>query len=60
MNNQIVSEGEMIFKSDQQFIESYTTQMDYFIDNLGDEKIMNNISEAYEVLKICLEDEIKG
>lgn len=38
-------------------INTYDLQMHYFLDNYENKYIMNNIDEAYEVIKLCLKDE---
>ena len=43
------------FKFDK--INTYDSQMHYFLDNYENKNIMNNINEASEVIKLCLKDE---
>ncbi len=52
--NKISKNGEVLFESDQTFIDTYKDQLDYFTANLNNFHIMNSIEESYEVLKICL------
>jgi len=55
INNNIIFKDE-----DFSLSETYITQMNYFIDNLKNDKIyMNNIDESFEILKIALDDGIK-
>lgn len=59
-SNSVSTAKELVFKSDQVINDTYIDQMEYFIDmitnplkkNVG---IMNNVNEAFEVLKICLD-----
>ena len=54
-NNEIRKDEKIIFSSSQTFLDTYTTQMKYFISSLyvRDNKF-NDINEAYQILKICL------
>jgi len=59
-SNKIYTTQEVVFESKQIIIDTYKEQLEYFIDKAVNskkkkEKIMNNIIEAYEVLKICLQ-----
>jgi len=59
-SNTIYTTKEVLFESNQVIIDTYKKQLEYFIDKAIDslkigEKIMNNIEEAFEVLKICLQ-----
>lgn len=52
--------GALLFESPQRFADTYTAQMEDFLLRLGDHARgqsapFNPISEAYEVLRICLE-----
>jgi len=58
-SNTVSSSTEVLFKSEQAISDTYQKQLIYFIDrikniSLDGKKIMNNIDEAFEVLKICL------
>lgn len=57
-SNSITSNSEIVFKSDQTILDTYFKQMEYFIDLVikgrYEGTMMNDIQEAYEVLKICL------
>jgi len=56
LQNQITCNNQIIFKSEQRIVDTYQTQMNYFIECLnGNESTFNSISDAYNVLKICLE-----
>lgn len=52
------SENKIIFTDNEfDFSKTYLNQMNYFINNLRNEYIyMNNINEAFEILKIALND----
>ena len=57
--NSVSSTKEMIYQSGQNILDTYLKQMEYFFDIISnplkrDENIMNNVNEAFEVLKICL------
>lgn len=59
-SNTISTTKKVLFKSDQDIIDTYKKQMEYYIDKVNNssnkgEKIMNNIEEAFEILKICLQ-----
>jgi len=58
LKNTVTFNGEIIFKSNQKILDTYDSQMSFFIDNLEsqNEFIFNNINEAYNILKLCLED----
>ncbi len=53
--NSVKKNGEVIYKSEQTFVDTYMAQMRYFIDSINGGEKMNDITEAFEVLKICLE-----
>lgn len=60
LKNQIICNNQIIFSSEQRIADTYQTQMEYYIHCLGEEKeTFNTISDAYNVLKICLDD-VKG
>ena len=54
--NTISSKGEIIYKSNQSIIDTYTSQMHYFLQliNTNGKTSINTFNDAYEVLKICL------
>lgn len=55
-NSVLNSNGEVLFSSTQKIIDTYKDQMMYFINRIKAQKnTFNTISEAYNVLKICLE-----
>lgn len=55
-NNSIKKNEEYIFSSNQGILDTYTSQMSYFMELLSDNNIsMNDINEAYNVLKICIQ-----
>lgn len=49
---------ELVFETDQSILDTYSQQMNYFINCItNNEKPMNTFLEAFEVLKMCLNDE---
>lgn len=57
--NTVFWNGEEIFNSDQRLPDTYKAQMEYFVESvLSNKEInnLNNINEAYNILRICLED----
>ena len=61
LKNQVSCNNEIIFSSAQQVADTYQTQMEYFISCLTKKNaIFNTISDAYNVLKICLGNDVKG
>lgn len=56
LNNQITCNNKILFSSEQRIADTYQLQMVYFINCLRHKvKTFNTISDAYNVLKICLE-----
>lgn len=58
-SNSISSIKGLIFQSKQDIVDTYKQQLEYFIDKIinplrKNEKTMNSVNEAFEVLKICL------
>lgn len=53
--NTVLCDGVEVFKSRKTILDTYKDQMLYFIQTLDNASKFNNINEAYEVLKICLE-----
>jgi len=54
--NQIVCNNQLIFSSEQRISDTYKLQMEYFINCLNTKNnTFNTISNAYDVLKMCLE-----
>lgn len=57
-NKIVSSSGEIVFEGKDSPIDTYESQLRYFIDCLRQgRKIENDINSAYEVLKICLDYE---
>ena len=54
IENCVFKNNEIIFESNQRIIDTYKPQLEYFIDNING-KTYNDINEAYEVLKICIQ-----
>jgi predicted dehydrogenase len=57
LKNTIYSNKGKVFSSNQTMMETYDRQMKYFIENIHTKKIMNTANEAFEVLKICLNND---
>jgi predicted dehydrogenase len=60
-NSITLTDGTVLFKSDQTIANTYLNQMLYFMDFIatGSENSMNDFAQGIEVLKICLNDDIK-
>ncbi|MCS4227930.1 Gfo/Idh/MocA family protein [Sphingobacterium sp. BIGb0165] len=59
LKNEVRWNDELIFSSKQTITDTYLPQMEFFIENVmqgSKEKGFNDIVEAYNILKICLED----
>lgn len=59
LSNSVFLNDALIFSSDQQIKDTYLLQMKYFLENNlkgSNNKSFNNINEAYNILKLCLED----
>jgi predicted dehydrogenase len=55
LKNQITCNNQTIFSSEQRIADTYQKQMEYFINCLSKKNnTFNTISDAYNVLKICL------
>lgn len=55
LKNRIYQDDKTIFMSEQRIQDTYYAQMDYFINSvLTGKESLNDISSAYNVLKICL------
>lgn len=52
LTNEVYEGDELIYRSNQTVLDTYKSQLDFFIKN--DKINFNDIQEAYEVLKICL------
>lgn len=58
LNNTVTWNKEIVFESAQKIIDTYTSQMIYFIDGITNKDLsLNTAAEAYQVLKICLQEE---
>lgn len=58
LNNTVTWNEEIVFESAQKIINTYTSQMKYFIDGIANKNLsLNTAAEAYQVLKICLQEE---
>lgn len=59
LNNTVLWNQELVFESEQRIKDTYLPQMQYFINNVlknNENEHFNDISEAYKILKICMED----
>ena len=57
LKNKITCNDNVLFASEQLLVETYQTQMEYFVNCLNEKtNTFNTISDAYNVLKICLEE----
>lgn len=56
--NRILKNDKEIFTSGQDVIDTYTSQMKFFIDDVlnGKGSNFNDVEEAYKVLNLCLKD----
>ena len=54
LTNEVFKDDELIFSSKQRIVDTYESQLNYFISNLN-KKTFNDISEAFAVLSICLQ-----
>jgi predicted dehydrogenase len=60
LKNQITCNNQTIFSSGQQMADTYQTQMEYFINCINEKaNTFNTISDAFNVLKICIDYDIK-
>ncbi|MDO8269083.1 MAG: Gfo/Idh/MocA family oxidoreductase [Candidatus Levybacteria bacterium] len=51
------SSGELIFQPEFEPMDSYLNQMNYFLECVkGNKRPMNDITEAWDILKLCLQD----
>lgn len=58
LNNSVIWRGEIVFESTQKIANTYTRQMEYFIEGITNNSLsFNTAAEAYQVLKICLQEE---
>jgi len=56
LKNQITCNNQILFSSKQRIADTYQTQMEYYIDCLRKKTdTFDSISDAYYILKICLE-----
>lgn len=54
-NNSVWKADQEVFSSTQKIVDTYVSQMKYFLDIVKNNKVsMNSVSDAYNVLKICL------
>ena len=57
LKNNICYNDEIIFESGQRMLQTYTTQMYFFIEEILNKQIkFNTIVEGYKVLQLCLQE----
>ncbi|MGB1296260.1 MAG: Gfo/Idh/MocA family protein [Flavobacteriales bacterium] len=54
LTNTVYKDEEVVFESEQTILDTYKTQLEYFI---SENKPFNDFNEALEVLSICLKEE---
>ena len=56
LKNQVSFAGNIVFLSDQRIGDTYTEQMQFFVEHLksGTRPGFNSVSEAYKILNLCL------
>ncbi len=58
LKNKVFKNSETIFESKKQIIDTYKDQLEFFINTILPEKEQfNPAEEAYEILKICLQND---
>lgn len=58
LKNQVSKNDEVIFSSKQTILETYKSQMQYFLKSFKARKLsVNSAMDAFEVLKICMEND---
>lgn len=56
VSNTVTIDNTVVFKEPSDAHYTYIRQMDYFLQHFRQEQpLMNNISEAFEILKVCLQ-----
>lgn len=55
--NTVECNGQAVFHSNQTLADTYFCQMQYFVESITTKQAFNDIEEAYDVLKICVENE---
>ncbi|MDM1352177.1 Gfo/Idh/MocA family oxidoreductase [Myroides marinus] len=57
LKNSVVRDNEKIFNSDRRIIDTYQSQMRFFIEDIVlNKNVMNDINEANEILKLCMQE----
>lgn len=60
LKNNITCNGKIIFSSNQKIVDTYNAQMKYFINCIKQGQIpFNTVDNAFDVLKICMKNDIK-
>lgn len=56
LENKIYKNNNLVFSSEQRIVDTYQSQMKFFIDEvLGNSKKFNTITEANKVLELCMQ-----
>ncbi|MGY3795209.1 Gfo/Idh/MocA family protein [uncultured Aquimarina sp.] len=56
--NKVYKNSDIIFDSEKTIMDTYEYQLQFFMDHvLATKKQFNTVNEAYEILKICLEED---
>lgn len=60
LKNQVACNNEIIFQSSKSIKDTYVTQIEYFMNCLKNKtQTMNTVNDAFNVLEICLENDLK-
>lgn len=58
LKNKVYRNNDVIFESDKTIVDTYEDQLRFFIDEIiSKKKKFNTVEEAYEILKICLQND---
>lgn len=61
LRNEVVVEDEIVYQSEKRIIDSYKEQLSYFLNCIKNKtQTFNTIRDAYNVLQICLKNDIEG
>lgn len=55
LKNSVIYNGVEVFNSKQTILDTYVSQMKYFLNNMNSNNTFNDVNEAFNVLKICLD-----
>lgn len=55
LKNEVYKDSMIIYKSDQIILDTYISQMDFFINKvINNNETFNTVEEAYKILNLCL------